>query len=323
MSTASDGETCDSQLAHHGDGSLLIALDAIGTAVFGLTAVVAAVVFSTSAQWLGSITALTLFTVGVAAFLWSFWNALQRSREAQISVAQLYLLLGAGIPTRVRRRMNALVTLQFVIALATTLARPNGPDGSPGSSLAVGFLVPMFGFGLNGLWAAYHGRFAPRADENAEIGERIGQNGPMAESASEFTTINASLEEIWTVVTDIERYPDWAHDIKQAVVIERDESGRPAEVEFVAAALGRSTHYTLAYDYSDAPLRLSWKMVKGDIQREITGGYEFGQRSDGATDVRYDVIVELVVPLPGFVKRRAEVRILNTLKELKARVEAG
>ena len=29
-----------------------------------------------------------------------------------------------------------------------------------------------------------------------------------------------------------------------------------------------------------------------------------------------------VVPLPGFVKRRAEVRILNTVKELKARAEA-
>ena len=29
------------------------------------------------------------------------------------------------------------------------------------------------------------------------------------------------------------------------------------------------------------------------------------------------------MPLPGFVKRRAEVRILNTVKELKARAEAS
>jgi hypothetical protein len=29
-----------------------------------------------------------------------------------------------------------------------------------------------------------------------------------------------------------------------------------------------------------------------------------------------------VVPLPGFVKRRAEVRILNTVRELKTRAEA-
>ena len=43
--------------------------------------------------------------------------------------------------------------------LVTTFARLEGPDGKPGSSLALGFLVPMFGFGLNGLWAAYHGDF--------------------------------------------------------------------------------------------------------------------------------------------------------------------
>jgi len=38
--------------------------------------------------------------------------------------------------------------------------------------------------------------------------------------------------------------------------------------------------------------------------------------------VRYDLTIELVVPLPGFVKRRAEVRILNTVRELKTRAEA-
>ena len=37
--------------------------------------------------------------------------------------------------------------------------------------------------------------------------------------------------------------------------------------------------------------------------------------------MRYDLAIELVVPLPGFVKRRAEVRILNTVRELKTRAE--
>ena len=63
-------------------------------------------------------------------------------------------------------------------------------------------------------------------------------------------------------------------------------------------------------------------MIKGDIQRAITGSYHLSSRTDGGTDVRYDLLIELVVPLPGFVKRRAEVRILNTLKELKVRAES-
>jgi uncharacterized protein YndB with AHSA1/START domain len=144
----------------------------------------------------------------------------------------------------------------------------------------------------------------------------------MAETATEYTTIAAPPEKVWAVAVDIERYPEWAHDVKDATIVERDDQGRPKQVEFRAAAIGRSTHYTLQYDYAEAPDVLAWKLVKGDIQREITGAYYFSPSADGGTDVRYDLTIELVVPLPGFVKRRAEVRILNTLKELKVRSEA-
>ena len=134
------------------------------TAVFAVTATAAAVVFSTTWQWVGAITAMVLFTVGVVAFLWSYWSAVQRSRTDEIAVTQLYLLMGDAISSPVRRVMNFTLLTQFVIATATTFARPNGPDGNPGSSLAVGFLVPMLGFGLNGLWAVFHGNFAPRTE---------------------------------------------------------------------------------------------------------------------------------------------------------------
>jgi uncharacterized protein YndB with AHSA1/START domain len=146
----------------------------------------------------------------------------------------------------------------------------------------------------------------------------------MAEAATRTTTIAASPEALWTIVTDFERYPEWALDVKQAVVTARDTAGRPAEVEFRAGALGRSAHYTLAYDYGEAPQQLSWSLVKGDIVRAIDGFYVFTPSTTlpGGTDVVYDLAIEVVVPMPGFVKRRAEVRILNTLKELKARAEA-
>ena len=144
----------------------------------------------------------------------------------------------------------------------------------------------------------------------------------MAETASETITIAAPPERVWEIAADVERYPEWAHDVKDVVVRSRDEQQRPAEVEFRASALGRSTHYTLAYDYSQAPDVLAWKMVKGDIQRSIEGAYHFDRDRDGGTEVRYDLAIELAAPLPGFVKRRAEVRILNTVRELKARAEA-
>jgi len=144
----------------------------------------------------------------------------------------------------------------------------------------------------------------------------------MAETATETITIAAPLEKVWEIATDIERYPIWTHDVKDVVVASRDDEGRPSEVEFRTSALGRSTHYTLAYDYSEAPGTLAWSMVKGDIQRSIDGAFIFEPLPDGGTHVQYDLAIELVVPLPGFVKRRAERRILNAIKELKAFAES-
>jgi uncharacterized protein YndB with AHSA1/START domain len=143
----------------------------------------------------------------------------------------------------------------------------------------------------------------------------------MAETATETITIAAPREQVWAIATDIERYPEWAHDVKDVVVTARDDDGRPRQVEFRTSALGRSTHYTLAYDYSSAPDSLAWSMVKGDIQRSIEGAYRFEPTADGGTQVQYDLAIELVVPLPGFVKRRAERRILNAIKEMKAFAE--
>jgi uncharacterized membrane protein len=143
----------------------------------------------------------------------------------------------------------------------------------------------------------------------------------MAETATEIITIDASPDRVWGIAIDLERYPEWARDIKAVTIHGTDDEGRPTEVEFRASALGRSTHYTLRYIYDDDPRVLGWTMVRGDIQRAIDGTFTFVPTADGKTEVRYDLAIDLVVPLPGFVKRRAEVRILNTVRELKVRAE--
>jgi uncharacterized membrane protein len=144
----------------------------------------------------------------------------------------------------------------------------------------------------------------------------------MAETATEIITIDATPDAVWSVAVDLMRYPEWARDIKDVKIHQTDHEGRPSEVEFRASALGRSTHYTLQYRYDDDPRLLGWSMIRGDIQRSIDGAFTFIPTADGKTEVRYDLAIDLVVPLPGFVKRRAEVRILNTVRELKVRAEA-
>jgi ribosome-associated toxin RatA of RatAB toxin-antitoxin module len=144
----------------------------------------------------------------------------------------------------------------------------------------------------------------------------------MADVATKSITIHASAEHCYAVAADFVHYPDWAQDVKETTVRATDDAGRATEVEFRASALGRSTHYTLAYDHTDAPGRLKWQLVKGDIMRAVDGEYTFTVTGPNSCEVVYDLSIELVVPIPGFVKRRAEVRILSTLEELKARAEA-
>ena len=145
----------------------------------------------------------------------------------------------------------------------------------------------------------------------------------VAELATERMVIRASPERCFAVVADIERYPEWITDMKEVTVHDRDEQGRPHLVTFRAAAFGRSTTYTLEYDFSQAPHILAWHLTKGDITTKLDGSYVFEPADGGGTELAYHLEIEIRVPIPGFIKMRAQSRIMTTaLRDLKARVEA-
>jgi hypothetical protein len=142
------------------------------------------------------------------------------------------------------------------------------------------------------------------------------------EQVTERMIIRGSPEDCYQALVAFERYPEWAADIKSVTVDQRDDQGRASAVTFRAAAFGRSTSYTLSYDYGSAPEELSWIQVQGDLTRRLDGCYQLIPSGDDSTEILYHLVVDLKVPLPGFVKRRAEGRIMGTaLRELKAWVE--
>lgn len=144
----------------------------------------------------------------------------------------------------------------------------------------------------------------------------------MAQRARLSNVVNTNPLAVYAVVADFEQYLSWNSDLKKITVLERDADGRPLEVEFRAAAFGRSTTYCLRYDYSRAPEVLSWHQVSGDLTETLNGQYRFEAEGD-FTRVTYDLEVELLVPIPAFIKSRAAHRIqTQALDELKARAEA-
>ena len=144
----------------------------------------------------------------------------------------------------------------------------------------------------------------------------------MTDTASERIRVEAPADRCYDVAVDFESYPEWVRDVKEAKILETDEEGRGKRVEFRAAALGKSIRYVLEYEFSDAPHSFSWKFVDGDMLRRLDGTYRF-EPDGNSTRVHYDLAVELAVPLPGLLKRRAAGLIMGgALKELKKQVEA-
>jgi ribosome-associated toxin RatA of RatAB toxin-antitoxin module len=143
----------------------------------------------------------------------------------------------------------------------------------------------------------------------------------VAQRATESIVVHAPPEAVYSVVTDFLNYATWVSDLKDISVLEVDGEGRPLEVEFRAGAFGRSTTYALRYDYSHAPEQLSWSQTHGDITESLEGQYRFDPEDSG-TKVTYDLEVEMLVPIPAFVKSRAAHRIqTQALNELKAQAE--
>ena len=143
-----------------GAGAAIVRLDLAGTAAFVVAGGIAAV---TDAGRAAMITvSMALFALGIAAFIWSFFVAAERSRAEEIGVANLYLLTGPTASTAVKRTMALALAVQVVACLAFGAVGFAGLGDDEVNPMAFGILVPMFGLGLNGLWASRHGAFGPR-----------------------------------------------------------------------------------------------------------------------------------------------------------------
>lgn len=142
----------------------------------------------------------------------------------------------------------------------------------------------------------------------------------MAEMAREEALVEAPAVTVMAVITDFERYPDWAENIKEVEFREVDIQGRPIQVWYRVDAWVMDITYVLAYEYEEN--RLTWHLVEGD-QLEVLDGEYVVSEDDGRTRVRYTLEVDVAFPLPGFLKQRAARLILETgLGELKRRAES-
>lgn len=145
----------------------------------------------------------------------------------------------------------------------------------------------------------------------------------MAEESTQSIVVDAPPEQIMAVIADLEAYPEWAKAVQQTEILETGDDGKPQQVRFTLDAGPVKDVYTLSYDWAGDGLSVSWQLVKGQMQRSQNGQYVLRPLGDGErTEVTYTLSVELMLPMIGLLRRKAEKMIMDTaLKELKRRVE--
>lgn len=124
----------------------------------------------------------------------------------------------------------------------------------------------------------------------------IGSRLPRSHHASREQTLAASPEAIWTAITDVEAFPTWRKDVKNAHRLP-DRDGRPVWVEE-----GRSGRMTLAVERMEAPRLLVVRIADPDLPFGGTWTYEITPVADGAR-LRITEDGEVYNPLFRFMAR--------------------
>lgn len=143
----------------------------------------------------------------------------------------------------------------------------------------------------------------------------------MADESTQSIVVDAPPAAIMAVIADFPAYPAWAAAVKKTEVLQTGEDGNAEQVRFTLDAGPFKDVYTLSYDWAADGLSVSWSLVKGQMQRAQRGSYVLTAQGD-STQVTYTLSVQLVVPMIGLFRRKAEKVVMDTaLKELKRRVE--
>jgi ribosome-associated toxin RatA of RatAB toxin-antitoxin module len=123
----------------------------------------------------------------------------------------------------------------------------------------------------------------------------------MATSDSREVVIEASPEEILDVIADVESTPSWSSQYQSAEVLEAHDDGRPKRVRMQVKSVGITDEQVVEYSWTDTSA--SWTLVRAGQLKSQDASYTLSPDGD-KTKVKFDITIDLSVPLPGFVLKR-------------------
>lgn len=130
--------------------------------------------------------------------------------------------------------------------------------------------------------------------------------------------IAATPDEIMDVLVDIESLTEWSSAHQKVEVLARDDQGRPRRSRQVVKVVGVNDEQVLDYVVHDDGV--SWSLVSSKQQRAQDARYTLTPEGD-STRVHFELTIDPVVPLPGFLIRKGAKGLMETATDgLRKRV---
>ena len=123
----------------------------------------------------------------------------------------------------------------------------------------------------------------------------------MATSDSREVVIDATPAEILDVIADVEATPSWSPQYQKAEILETYADGRPKQVEMTVKAAGLTDKMVIEYTWADDSV--SWTLVSSGQLKAQDASYTLTP-DGGKTKVRFDMKIDLSIPMPGFLLKR-------------------
>jgi len=153
------------------------------------------------------------------------------------------------------------------------------------------------------------------------VNESDGEALTVADKTAQTIYIDADPRTVMDVIADIGSYPEWVSEYTEAEVLETDAKGNPKVARLVLEAAVIKDTMVLKYEWPADRKSVRWSLVSSALLKALDGVYILAPKGSG-TDVTYELSVDLMVPMIGLLKRKAERRLTDTaLKDLKKRVE--
>lgn len=143
----------------------------------------------------------------------------------------------------------------------------------------------------------------------------------MADKTTQTIFIDADPSTVMATIADIGSYPEWVKEYKETEVQEVGPDGLPKIARLVLDAAVLRDTMVLEYEWPADRMSVRWWLVSSSLLRALDGRYLLAPKGEG-TEVTYELSVDLLIPMIGLLKRKAERRLTDTaLKDLKKRVE--